>query len=135
MHKSWIFAWQATIILNIMVLALIKILSLFVVTALAEIIGCYLPYLWLKQDKPAWKKQCGNCAPDLKFVFHLYSLPSIPSVILNFRKSTAIAINEGVVKSRRKSLVKDAKILYFTLQKKGRASYGKLNCSSPTNSN
>ena len=96
MHKSWIFAWQATIIINIMVLALIKILSLFVVTALAEIIGCYLPYLWLKQDKPAWKKQCENCEPDLKFVFHLYSLSSIPSVILNFRKSTAIAINEGV---------------------------------------
>lgn len=27
---------------------------LFVVTALAEIVGCYLPYLWLKQGKPAW---------------------------------------------------------------------------------
>jgi len=21
---------------------------------LAEIVGCYLPYLWLKQDKPVW---------------------------------------------------------------------------------
>jgi hypothetical protein len=118
MHKNWIFAWRATIILNIMVLALIKTLSLFVVTALAEIIGCYLPYLWLKQDKPAWEKQCGNCEPDLKFVFHLYSLSSIPSVILTFRKSTALAINEGVVKSRRKSPVKDAKIIYSTLQKR-----------------
>ncbi len=27
---------------------------LFVATALAEIIGCYLPYLWLKQDRTAW---------------------------------------------------------------------------------
>ena len=27
---------------------------LFVATALAEIIGCYLPYLWLKQDRSAW---------------------------------------------------------------------------------
>jgi small multidrug resistance family-3 protein len=27
---------------------------LFVVTALAEIIGCYLPYLWLRQRAPAW---------------------------------------------------------------------------------
>lgn len=31
-----------------------KTLTLFVATALAEIIGCYLPYLWLKQDKSAW---------------------------------------------------------------------------------
>ena len=29
----------------------LKTLGLFFVTALAEIIGCYLPYLWLKQDK------------------------------------------------------------------------------------
>ena len=27
---------------------------LFVVTALAEIIGCYLPYLWLRQSKSPW---------------------------------------------------------------------------------
>ena len=29
-------------------------LLLFVVTAIAEIVGCYLPYLWLKQGKSAW---------------------------------------------------------------------------------
>ena len=28
-----------------------KTIGLFLVTALAEILGCYLPYLWLKQDK------------------------------------------------------------------------------------
>ena len=28
--------------------------GLFVITAVAEIVGCYLPYLWLKQGKPAW---------------------------------------------------------------------------------
>lgn len=33
---------------------LLKILGLFIATALAEIVGCYLPYLWLKQDKSAW---------------------------------------------------------------------------------
>lgn len=27
-----------------------KVLALFVVTAVAEIVGCYLPYLWLKRD-------------------------------------------------------------------------------------
>ena len=27
---------------------------LFVVTALAEIVGCYLPYLWLNKGAPAW---------------------------------------------------------------------------------
>jgi len=29
-------------------------LLLFVVTAIAEIVGCYLPYLWLKQGKSTW---------------------------------------------------------------------------------
>lgn len=33
---------------------LLKILGLFIATALAEIVGCYLPYLWLKQGKSAW---------------------------------------------------------------------------------
>jgi len=33
---------------------IIKTLSLFILTALAEIIGCYLPYLWLKEDKSVW---------------------------------------------------------------------------------
>ena len=28
-----------------------KTILLFFFTALAEIVGCYLPYLWLKQDK------------------------------------------------------------------------------------
>lgn len=31
-----------------------RTLGLFVLTALAEIIGCYLPYLWLKQGHSAW---------------------------------------------------------------------------------
>lgn len=31
-----------------------KTFALFFVTALAEIIGCYLPYLVLKQQKPLW---------------------------------------------------------------------------------
>lgn len=29
----------------------VKTIALFIITALAEIIGCYLPYLWLKEDK------------------------------------------------------------------------------------
>jgi small multidrug resistance family-3 protein len=31
-----------------------KTFALFVVTALAEIIGCYLPYLWFKKNASAW---------------------------------------------------------------------------------
>ena len=31
-----------------------KIFGLFIVTAMAEIIGCYLPYLWLKQNGSIW---------------------------------------------------------------------------------
>ena len=32
----------------------LKTLVLFLITAVAEIVGCYLPYLWLKQDKSPW---------------------------------------------------------------------------------
>jgi small multidrug resistance family-3 protein len=31
-----------------------KTLALYIATALAEIIGCYLPYLWLKKSAPSW---------------------------------------------------------------------------------
>src|SRR5574343_1270710 len=33
---------------------LLRTFALFVLTALAEIVGCYLPYLWLNQDRTAW---------------------------------------------------------------------------------
>jgi small multidrug resistance family-3 protein len=32
----------------------VRTAGLFAVTAVAEIVGCYLPYLWLRQGKPAW---------------------------------------------------------------------------------
>lgn len=32
----------------------IKTLVLFVLTAIAEIVGCYLPYLWLRHGASAW---------------------------------------------------------------------------------
>lgn len=32
----------------------LKTIALFFITAIAEIVGCYLPYLWLKQDKSIW---------------------------------------------------------------------------------
>jgi small multidrug resistance family-3 protein len=35
-------------------MAELKIFALFFITALAEITGCYLPYLWLKQGKSIW---------------------------------------------------------------------------------
>ena len=31
-----------------------KTLALFLATALAEIVGCYLTYLWLKQGRSIW---------------------------------------------------------------------------------
>jgi len=33
---------------------ILKTFGLFVVTAIAEIIGCYLPYLWLKKNGSPW---------------------------------------------------------------------------------
>ncbi|WP_417594766.1 YnfA family protein [Oceanospirillum sp.] len=32
----------------------LKTVGLFLVTALAEIVGCYLPYLWLREGKSIW---------------------------------------------------------------------------------
>ena len=32
----------------------LKTIGLFVITAIAEIVGCYLPYLWLRQGKSIW---------------------------------------------------------------------------------
>ena len=32
----------------------LKTVGLFVVTAIAEIVGCYLPYLWLTKGASAW---------------------------------------------------------------------------------
>jgi small multidrug resistance family-3 protein len=33
---------------------LLRTASLFVITALAEIVGCYLPYLWLRRSGSSW---------------------------------------------------------------------------------
>lgn len=35
-------------------MAFIKVFGLFVLTAVAEIVGCYLPYLWLREGRSAW---------------------------------------------------------------------------------
>ena len=32
----------------------LKTIALFVATAIAEIVGCYLPYLWLKKEGSIW---------------------------------------------------------------------------------
>lgn len=32
----------------------IRTIGLFIITAVMEILGCYLPYLWLKQGKSVW---------------------------------------------------------------------------------
>lgn len=32
----------------------LKTLGLFAATAVAEIVGCYLPWLWLRQGHSAW---------------------------------------------------------------------------------
>jgi len=34
--------------------AVLKTVALFALTAVAEILGCYLPWLWLKEGKSIW---------------------------------------------------------------------------------
>src|SRR5580658_1252606 len=50
----------------------IKTFVLFAVTAVAEIVGCYLPYLWLKKDASAWV--LGPAAVSLALFAWLLSL-------------------------------------------------------------
>lgn len=33
---------------------LLQAFGLFVLTALAEVVGCYLPYLWLREGRSPW---------------------------------------------------------------------------------
>lgn len=33
---------------------ILKVFCLFTITAVAEIVGCYLPYLWLKKGHSIW---------------------------------------------------------------------------------
>ena len=49
-----------------------KTFLLFVITALAEIVGCYLPYLWLKKDGSTWL--LAPAAMSLAFFVWLLSL-------------------------------------------------------------
>jgi small multidrug resistance family-3 protein len=35
-------------------MSMIRTFALFIVTAVAEIVGCYLPYLWLRQEGSMW---------------------------------------------------------------------------------
>lgn len=51
----------------------LKTVGLFLVTALAEIVGCYLPYLWLREGKTIWLLVPG--ALSLAVFAWLLSLP------------------------------------------------------------
>lgn len=35
-------------------MSVLRTTGLFLLTAVAEIVGCYLPYLWLRKGKPLW---------------------------------------------------------------------------------
>ena len=34
--------------------SVVRTVGLFAITAIAEIVGCYLPYLWLREGKSIW---------------------------------------------------------------------------------
>ena len=35
-------------------MVIVRVFGLFVITALAEIVGCYLPFLWLRKGASPW---------------------------------------------------------------------------------
>jgi small multidrug resistance family-3 protein len=40
-----------------MILDLLRTFLLFVGSAIAELIGCYLPYLWLREGRSPWQQR------------------------------------------------------------------------------
>jgi hypothetical protein len=66
-----------------------KTLLLFVATALAEIVGCYLPYLWLKQGRRCTGQQRDASAP------HTAAFTSARRS-LGFGRSTRFAARHGI---------------------------------------
>lgn len=52
MGRRW--CWGSMSACDNSAMDLLKTFLLFVATALAEIVGCYLPYLWLRQSASAW---------------------------------------------------------------------------------
>lgn len=55
----------------------LKTIALFIITAVAEIVGCCLPYLWLTQNKSIWLLL--PAAVSLGFFVWLLSLHPIAS--------------------------------------------------------
>ena len=55
--RSRVFSWSPSLILcnwRVSFLSELKTVGLFAITALAEIVGCYLPYVWLREGKSIW---------------------------------------------------------------------------------
>jgi small multidrug resistance family-3 protein len=48
------YQWRLIWVLGMTGVFELKTFFLFLATAIAEIVGCYLPYLWLKQGQSAW---------------------------------------------------------------------------------
>jgi small multidrug resistance family-3 protein len=48
-QRTWRMHYQ-----RMKIVELLKLGTLFAITAVAEIVGCYLPWLVIKQGKPAW---------------------------------------------------------------------------------
>jgi small multidrug resistance family-3 protein len=51
---------------------MVKTLALFIVTAVAEILGCYLPYVWLKRRGDIVAVGCGRHSTN--FFIHMLIL-------------------------------------------------------------
>ena len=54
MHTTGIVGVDGCKVLSMIWIQLVKTGGLFFATALAEIVGCYLPYLWLKKGGSPW---------------------------------------------------------------------------------
>ena len=74
-----------------------KTIGLFLITALAEIVGCYLPWLWLRQQGSAW----------LLLPTSAQGLPTIDGVAVplvnNINNTRALALPQAWVENKHRA--------------------------------
>jgi small multidrug resistance family-3 protein len=73
---------------------ILKTLALFILTAIAEIVGCYLPYLWLKEGRSVWLLAPAACSLAL-FAWLLTLHPSAAGRVYAAYGGVYIAVAVG----------------------------------------
>lgn len=75
-------------------MSLVRVFALFAATACAEIAGCYLPWLWLRQGRSPWLLVPAACSLAL-FVW-LLSLQPAPSAARSYAAYGGVYVSVAI---------------------------------------